>query len=140
MDKEQLAQFVKIIENIPYHQFIGLKILAYNQGFCETQLDISENILNPFGVVHGGIYYTICDVTAFIAASTLLADGSTAVTSDINVSVLSAASEGVLRVRANILKAGKRICFIDARIFDKDENIIAVARVTKTIINSPDMT
>jgi uncharacterized protein (TIGR00369 family) len=137
MNKEQVSHLVKKFENLPYHQFIGLKIVSYNPGFCETQVDISENILAPDGVVHGGIYYSICDITAGIAASTMLSDGSRPVTSDINVSVLSAAREGILKTTANVLKAGKRICFVEAKIVDKNENLVAVARITKAILNNP---
>lgn len=130
MNKKLMERLVERMQNLPYHQFIGIKIVSWGEGASQISFTASKNNLNPYG----GIYYTACDVAAYLAASTLVPDDKVAVTTDINVSVLTSVSQGELTVKGSVIKTGKRICFMDARIFDQDENLIAVARITKSII------
>jgi uncharacterized protein (TIGR00369 family) len=134
MNKKLMEKLVDRVQNLAYHQFIGMKIVSWGDGVSQLSFSASENTLNPCGAVHGGIYYTACDVAAYIAVSALVPDDKLAVTSDINVSVLSAVSLGNLTVKASVIKMGKRSCFVDSLVLDQDENFIAVARVTKSII------
>ncbi|NPV93243.1 MAG: PaaI family thioesterase [Firmicutes bacterium] len=90
--------------------------------------------MNVYGSVHGGVFYSVCDVSAFISTCTLYPANVIPVTTDINVSVLSNTSEGCLRVCSKVLKAGKRICFIQSTVFDKNGKILAVTRITKSFI------
>ena len=134
MNKKLMVRLVERMQNLPYHQFIGIKIVSWGEGTSQISFPASKNNLNPYGAMHGGIYYTACDVAAYLAASTLVPDDKVAVTTDINVSVLTSVYQGELTVKGSVIKMGKRICFMDARIFDQDDNLIAVARVTKSII------
>jgi uncharacterized protein (TIGR00369 family) len=133
-DRHYLSLLVDKVQNLPYHRFIGLSIAEYGDGYCIIRVPVSENILNPCGAVHGGIFYSLCDVAAYIAVSTILTDDKLAVTSDINASLLSAVMQGSLLVEARVMKAGKRICFLDACIKDEEGNLVAVSRVTKSLI------
>lgn len=135
MNDDQLKKLVGKVAQLPYHRFMDFRIENCGKGACEIRIDIHENILNVFNTVHGGIHYSMCDVVAFLAACTLLDGDSLSVTSDINVSVLSFASSGTLIYTAKVLKMGKRIGFIESRVYDGDRNLIAVARITKTIIS-----
>ncbi len=131
---DDTQQRVDYFENTPYHQFIGFKVQSFNEGCAELRLPIKKEIINANGAVHGGIYYTVCDLAASTALSTLLSEDYFYVTSDINVSVLAAASSGELKVQARVLKMGKRMAFVEASIVNEDEDLIAMARVTKTIL------
>lgn len=134
MTDDQLRKLIGEVVKLPYHQFMAFRIESYGKGECEIRIDIHPNILNIFNTVHGGIHHSMCDVTAFIAACTLLDADSLAVTSDINVSILSFAASGSLIYTAKVLKMGKRIGFVESRAYDEDRNLIAAARVTKTIM------
>jgi uncharacterized protein (TIGR00369 family) len=138
-EKNYLPLLVDKVQALPYHRFIGLMITGYGDGYCRISVPVSENVLNPCGAVHGGIIYSLCDVAAYIAVSTTLADDQLAVTSDINASLLSAVMQGTLLVEAKIIKAGKRICYLEARVTDAEGNLIAVSRVTKSVIAYPQM-
>jgi acyl-CoA thioesterase len=135
MTDDQLKKLIGEAVKLPYHQFMDFRIESCGGGECEIRIDIHPNILNVFRTVHGGIHYSMCDVVAFLAACTLLDGDSLAVTSDINVSVLSFVTSGTLIYTAKVLKLGKRIGFIESRVHDGKGNLIAVARITKTIIS-----
>lgn len=122
-----------IYRDIPLHQFLGLQIVEYQGGFGEIHVPITVNLLNAIGAVHGGIYYTLCDITATLAFSTVQPN-SFYVTHDINVSILEPAFSGKLIARANVIKAGKRLGFVECKIYNDEQKMLAISRVTKTIL------
>jgi len=132
-----MKKLIKTIEHLPYHRFIGIKITACEPGRVELTFPLSEATRNAFGAVHGGIYYTACDVAAFLAAATLLPDDYFSVTSDINVSVMAPVLEGDLTVKSEVLKKGKRNCYVESRVLDRDGNLVVMARITKALVPVP---
>jgi len=131
---DDTQQRVDYFENTPYHQFIGFKVQSFNDGCAEFRLPIGKQIINANGAVHGGIYYTVCDLAASTALSTMLSEDYFSATNDINVSIVAAAYEGELRIQAKVLKMGKRMAFIEARVINEEGDLIAIARITKTIL------
>lgn len=137
-DNEKSGKTIKVtLEPSPIHEFIGFKISEVGEGYCEIRVPIRNQILNGHGAVHGGIYYATCDIAAYSALSTILEESSFSVTSDINVSLVSAANDGEMIVKAKVLKLGKRLAVMEANVFDDKEKLLAVARITKTILRRP---
>jgi len=139
MNELLLRNLITISEEHPYHRFIGVKVEKAAGGMCRMRFSPSENTLNMAGVVHGGIYYTVLDLAAFLASASLFADDQLTVTSDINVSVMKAVAAGEMTVEAKVLKMGRRSCFIDSRIFDRDGDMAAIGRITKAVLPFPRM-
>jgi uncharacterized protein (TIGR00369 family) len=131
---EKIAALAESFENVPYHRFIGLQFAEAGKGFAELKLPVKKEIINSNGVVHGGMYYTLCDLAASAALETTRAEGHYYVTHDINVSVLSSVSTGVLTAKAEVLKSGKRLAFVEARIYNDKDELLAVGRLTKTLL------
>jgi uncharacterized protein (TIGR00369 family) len=129
-----IDKLVESVENIPYHKFIGLKFSRLSEGYGELRVPIRKELLNFNGMLHGGIYYTICDLAASIALVTTLNDGYYPATNDINVSILAASNQGTLTVKSNVLKLGKRLAFVESKAFNENDELLAVGRVTKTIL------
>lgn len=139
MNHVLLQKLINKVMALPYHKFINFEILSYGKGTCKIEVTVSPHLLNAFDAVHGGTHYIVCDVAAFIAICTVCPDGYLAVTSDINISILSAGYSGKLTYKASILKTGKRIGFIETKVFDDDKKLIAVARITKSLVSYPKM-
>ena len=54
-------KYVKIIEgmefpNDTFDGLIGHKLVQLEENYVETKLEINESHLQPFGLVHGGVY------------------------------------------------------------------------------------
>jgi len=134
---EKTPYFVEVTKDIPLHRFLGVELSGYGNGQGEVRIPVNENIVNSSGAVHGGIYYVLCDIACTLAFSTALDDKSFYVTHDINVSVLQAAFAGELIARAKCIKVGKRLGFVECRIWSSNDELLAVGRVTKTILPKP---
>lgn len=128
------ARFKRVRE-LALHQFLGIFDWYSKDGRGRLSIIVNASNSNPNGMLHGGIIYTLCDVSAYIALLGILPTHVEAVTHDIHVSVLRpvSASEKVT-FNATVIKTGKRLCFIDSVATLKND-IIATARVTKSLID-----
>ena len=79
------------IADDPFCRKLGVELVALASGAAETELPVTEDLLNFHGTPHGGAVYSLADA-AFAAASN--ADGETALALETNVSYLDAAEVG----------------------------------------------
>lgn len=131
---DKIDGLVQMFENVPYHKFLGLKYSKIGEGYGELILPVRKELLNINGVLHGGIYYTLCDLGASAALEVSLPEGCFYVTHDINVAILSSVKEGIVTVKSEVLKSGKRLAFVESRVYDENDQLLAVGRLTKTLL------
>ncbi len=135
MSPDVLKKRMDLAMDLPYHKFLGLKLLKSEAGVAELELLPSENSINAGGVVHGGIIYSLLDSAAYVAMLPLLHDNQNGVTHDIHVSVMRAAPiDKPIIFRGEIRKTGKRLVFCDSEAWC-DNKLIATGHLTKSIIN-----
>lgn len=118
----------------PLHKFMGVETIHAENGKGVFTIAVNKNIINPAGVLHGGVVYTLSDLCAYAGLLSILDSNLEAVTHDLHVSVMrSVASNAQVTFESQIQKMGKRVCFIDVSVSSSKERI-ASARVTKSII------
>ena len=123
----------KVIE-FPLHKYLGLTSIESIAGCGKLPLKLSENIINLSGSLHGGVIYTLCDVCAYCGLLSLIDDNVEAVTHDIQISIMHPAKLGdFVYFNSEVIKLGKRLCFIDVKVSLKGQ-IIASAKITKSIL------
>lgn len=131
-----LQQKLTDIAHNAFHRFIGIHDLSSANGEGNLQFTVNSNTSNPNNKLHGGILYAMCDVCAYVALASILPQNRDAVTHDIQISIMRAASEGdELLFEANVSKLGRNLAFINTQVF-KGDTLIAEARVTKSLIDS----
>lgn len=122
------------VRDLPLHQHLGIGQIESSQGRGTFTVTVSDPILNPAGVLHGGVVYILSDVCAYAGLLSILDDQLEAVTHDIHVSVLAfAPKDATLTFTSEIVKMGKRLCFIDVTA-RTEKAVVATARVTKSLI------
>jgi len=52
-----------------FSQWLGIKILDIKPGFCKLKLQVKKEMLNGFGIAHGGITYSIADSALAFASN-----------------------------------------------------------------------
>ncbi len=117
---------------MPFYNFIGLEYGKAGENYAELMLEVKKETMNVHGVLLGVMYYALCDVSTSVAVEHSLPEGYYYVTNDLNVSILSSVSSGQVRARAEVLKTGKRLAFVESRIYNDRDELLAVGRVTKT--------
>lgn len=123
------------IRNLPLHQFLGISDWYSKDGRAGFSITVNAANANPNGMLHGGVIYALCDVSAYIALLGILPPHVEAVTHDIHVSVLRPVPVSKkVDFNAEVIKPGKRICFIDSTA-TVENTVIATAKVTKSLID-----
>jgi len=93
---------------------------------------VDERFLNPAGVVQGGFLAAVLDSAMGASAVTVAGERKVSVANtEMRVSFLRAARVGdVLTCEATVLKAGRVVSFVTARVVDAEDRLVATASST----------
>lgn len=63
MQADQLAVQVvnKMMEHDAFSQWLGIQVKEVREGYSKLQMTLREEMLNGFGVIHGGIAFSLAD-------------------------------------------------------------------------------
>jgi len=120
IDKQQLAKqvFDKMMENDHCSQWMGIQAIALDEGYCKLSMQVKKEMLNGYGILHGGIAFAFAD-SAFAFASNSY--GRVAVSIEGKMSYnKSAKIDEVLYAEAKALKVGNRLATFDVNLYNEE--------------------
>lgn len=84
-EKDQLATRVvdRMMQEDLFSQWLGIEVLEVREGYCRIRMTLRDEMINGFGVVHGGVAFSLAD-SAFAFACNNRNNLSTAVDTSIN--------------------------------------------------------
>lgn len=50
-----------MMQHDAFSQWLGIQVLAIQEGYSKVQMTLREEMLNGFGVIHGGIAFSLAD-------------------------------------------------------------------------------
>ena len=59
MSPEQI--FHRMFDNDPFSQWMGMELVSVGAGACTLKMTVRKEMLNGFGVAHGGITFSLAD-------------------------------------------------------------------------------
>lgn len=132
MKKPNPAYIEKVNQMVnccPYFELLSMKLQQVGTGYSVLEMDLAHKHLQPFGVVHGGVFASIIDAAAFWAVFYEIEDANTGVTTvDLKLNYLAPASPqsaGRLIARGQCIKLGKTLGYADARVTDEGGQLLA---------------
>ena len=132
MSEEKLTveRVQQMITRGPYHQWLGLKVLALGEDSIEISATWREEwVVNPDRrYTHGGVLAALVDLTADWALVSKM--GRPAPTVDMRVDYHRAAMPGDLTAKGRIVKYGSQFSVCEALVYDKDGQLVASGRGT----------
>src|SRR5215469_670779 len=94
---ENNAELVKqIFEDARFVQSLGIELVSFGDGWCETRVQITPALKQQHGFAHAGVVMTMADHTCGGAAATMAPAGHDVITVENKVSFLRPASGSVL--------------------------------------------
>ncbi|WP_458413710.1 PaaI family thioesterase [Schinkia sp. CFF1] len=99
----------------------------YTDETCTVEFDIEDFMYNPHQILHGGVISFVLDVSMGHLCKKVLGP---AVTVEMKVQYFKAAKSGKVKCEAKFLKKGRNILFLESRMYDEKENLIAMATGT----------
>jgi len=61
--KDEIANKVvsKMMDNDSFSQWMGLQVMEVKEGYSKVKMTIRKEMLNGFGIVHGGLAFSLAD-------------------------------------------------------------------------------
>ncbi len=116
----------------------GLQIVECNAQRVRATLPVRRELLQPIGVVHGGVYASVAEAIASAGTNwAVTPDGNVGLGMNNTTSFLRPVGEGVLRAEATPLHRGRTTWVWDVEIRDGDDRACAVSRVTVAVRPQP---
>lgn len=62
-EKDKLANEVvsHMMDNDFFSQWLGIKVLEIREGYCRIKMTVRKEMVNGFGIVHGGVPFSLAD-------------------------------------------------------------------------------
>ena len=109
-----------------YIPYCGIEVIEEEKE-CYTRTEIRPEHLNPYGMVHGGLMYTMADTATGLTAGKYM---DVPVTLDSDFHFVRNVSSGVLTAKAEIIRDGKHVMWLRVRVVADDEILLAEGTFT----------
>jgi 1,4-dihydroxy-2-naphthoyl-CoA hydrolase len=114
-----------------FDRLYGLELLEVSAEEVRAQVAVREELKQPAGLVHGGVYASIAESTTSLATGiTVLAEGMAAMGLSNSTSFLRPVTAGTVHAHATRLHRGRTTWVWDVRFSDDAGKLCAVTRMT----------
>lgn len=134
MNKTAETQLLERINHSTlFLQHNNLTITHVEDGCAEIELEVDPKVLNPYGIVHGGILFSMADT---VAGAACLASGSDCVTLNSSINFIKPGKGKKIYGKAKEISSGKTINVYEVNITNEKGSLIAQASITMFRLNS----
>jgi len=89
--KTPIEIFNLMYNNDPFSKLLGMNLIEISEGYCILEMMVNKNMLNGFGIAHGGITYSLADSALAFASNSR---GIQSISIETSINHLSKVSEG----------------------------------------------
>ena len=118
---------------------LGIEYLGGDGERAEGRFDVTEKVLQPFGIVHGGAFAalaeTVCSAATYNAVA---ADGMIAMGQSNQASFLRPVSSGTVHAVATARHRGRTTWIWDCELTDDEGRLCSLVRMTIAVRPRPD--
>ena len=121
---------------LPKH--LGIEFGEEGPEVATATLAVGEHLLQPYGVVHGGVHAALAETVCSRATARAVAgDGMAAMGQSNHATFLRPISEGQINARATVRHRGRTTWVWDCEISDDEGRICALVRMTVAVRPRP---
>lgn len=111
----------------PLMDWLGTQVVEVEEGFLKMQFKVADHMLNPTGILHGGVAAVMLD-ELMGAVSFTLNRPNAFVTLNMNVDFLASAKAGdVIVGEGRVTRPGKTVLHTEAKLFAADGKLLSKA-------------
>ncbi len=129
MDKQAKLELLNSRSGFNRHN--GIVIKDVGEGFALAEAELKAEALNPWGMAHGGLVYSLCDVAAGVAANLAERKG---VTLSANIQYLHPSRGRYLRAEGRVIKDGRTVTVVETKVYNDENELTAAGTVEIFII------
>jgi uncharacterized protein (TIGR00369 family) len=109
---------------------VGMELLRADGEAVEARVQVGPQHLQPFGIVHGGVYASMAESMASIATYLGVGEGKFVAGMSNNTTFLRPIREGTIHAAGRPLHTGRTTWVWDVGITDDEGRACATSRVT----------
>jgi acyl-CoA thioesterase len=125
-DKDKLSREVvdHMMENDLFSQWLGIEVLEIREGYSRIRMTVRKEMINGFGIVHGGIAFSLADSAFAFACNNR---NVLSVALDTSINFLKPVHVGdLLTAEAIEIHNGKSTGLYHIRIINQHEHEVAI--------------
>ncbi|GAA0876232.1 hydroxyphenylacetyl-CoA thioesterase PaaI [Wandonia haliotis] len=117
-----------MMRNDAFSQWLGIQVTSTQSGYCKLSMKTRDEMLNGFGILHGGISYSLADSALAFASNS---HGQHAVSIETSISHLKPVRTGeTLTAIATERSISHKIAIYDIEVFNENSVKIALFKGT----------
>ena len=128
-EKELPAKVVHhLMENDLFSQWLGIEVLETAEGYSKIKMTVRKEMINGFGIVHGGVAFSLAD-SAFAFACNNRNNLSVALDTSINF-IKPVHVDDVLTAEAKEIHNGRSTGLYHITITNQNDHMVALFKGT----------
>ena len=115
---------------------LGIRVTEIGDDYVKATMPVNDRTRQPLGLLHGGASVALAESVGSLGARMTLEPGFACVGMEINANHIRSVRQGIVTGIAKPIHRGLSTQIWDVRIYDEDDNIVCVSRLTMAIIKS----
>lgn len=113
---------------------VGIEWLELEEELARARIEVSDGLMQPYGLVHGGVYSSLAEALASQATDDAISpQGMTAAGQSLQITFLRPITHGHVNGEARAIHRGRTTWVWDIEITDDSGRLCAVVRMTVAV-------
>lgn len=116
----------QLLKEDAFSKWLGIELIEVKKGYCKLKMTVRQEMVNGFGIAHGGISYSLADTCLAFAANS---NGRHSMSIDTSISHTKPARVGeVLIAESEEISKSNRVALYTLKVRKENKEIIAIFR------------
>ena len=116
-----------------FSELIGCRVQSVQDGIAQVALSLEPQLRNRGGKLHGGVLFSLVDISMGLACSSVHGFDQQSVTIECKINYIRAVSEGEVLCIAKVIHPGRRTLVVEADVVQGDK-LVAKAQGTFAVL------
>ena len=112
------------LKTVPFPNFLGIKLREMRAGRVALSFQVTGDLKQYQGFLHGGAITSLADTAASFAALTVISDDLDLITVDIKGNFLATVDKGAVRAEAEVVHMGRRTSVIECSLYGRNRRLL----------------
>ncbi len=116
----------QLLKEDAFSKWLGIELIEVKKGYCKLKMTVRQEMVNGFGIAHGGISYSLADTCLAFAANS---NGRHSMSIETSISHTKPARVGeVLIAESEEISKSNRVALYTLKVRKENKEIIAIFR------------
>ena len=116
-----------------FSELLGCRVQQIQDGVAQVALNLEPQLRNRGGKMHGGVLFSLVDISMGLACSSAHGFDQQSVTIECKINYIRAVAEGEVLCTARVIHPGRRTLVVEAEIVQGDK-LVAKAQGTFAVL------